>query len=154
MRDGSSPPVFDGVKKTNKKEIFTSPFAARLNRAHPSYSSVLYLAVCILASLKHFNRPSSSVYGSPLHSHACVCVCVCVCIWVTFKDVLSCEMAGGEGVGGRRRGKGNPLNASIKLLGVCQLAHTEPRSWPRLCRRLTEMRIYYKLIKLFLIASV
>lgn len=33
-------------------------------------------------------------------------VCVCVCIWVTFKDVLSCEMAGGEG---RRRERGEAV---------------------------------------------
>lgn len=75
---------------------------------------------------------------------------LCVCIWLTFKDVLSCEMARGE----RGRREGNPVNASIKLQGVRELAHTELRCWLRLCRRLAEMRIYYKLIKLFLIASV
>lgn len=50
-----------------------------------------------------------------LHSH------VCVCVLVTFTDMLSCEMAGGEG----GSWKGKPLNASIELLGVRQLAHTE-----------------------------
>lgn len=41
----------------------------------------------------------------------------------------------------------NPLNASIKLLGVCQLARTT------LSRGPVEMRIYYKLIKLSLLLS-
>lgn len=41
-----------------------------------------------------------------LHSH------VYVCVWVTFKDVLSCEMAEGEGWGERE-----PVECQYQITG-------------------------------------
>ena len=85
-------------------------------------------------------------------ARVCVCVCVCVCVgwgWgvvvlveVTFKDRALLWNGLGEKGDGRRETRWMPVSnywASVSW---------HAPNWLRLWRRLTEMRIYYKLIKL------
>lgn len=106
--------------------------------------------VCLLTETNSSNILISPALSASVCDSSSVCVTnavhALVCICVTFKNVLSCKMTGEKQQWRRWRGC---TECQYQIIGCSSAGAHVAQNRLRLCRRLAEMRIYYRLIKLF-----